>query len=123
TANPVACAAANANLDIWDQEPVAERIAALGALQEERLARFRDDARFARVRRLGTVAALDLTVDDPGYLAGIGPQLAAFFRERGLLLRPLGNTVYVMPPYCVTAEDLDRIYAAVAAAAERFGRV
>jgi len=122
TANPIACAAANANLDIWDAEPVGERIAALGALQEERLARFRDDARFAWVRRLGTVAALDLTVDDPGYLAGIGPQLAAFFRERGLLLRPLGNTVYVMPPYCVTAEDLDRIYAAVAAAAERFGR-
>ncbi|MBB4015837.1 adenosylmethionine-8-amino-7-oxononanoate aminotransferase [Chelatococcus caeni] len=122
TANPIACAAANANLDIWDEEPVAERIAALGALQEERLARFHDDARFASMRRLGTVAALDLAVDDPGYLAGIGLELAAFFRERGLLLRPLGNTIYVMPPYCVTAGDLDRVYAAIAAAAEHFGR-
>jgi adenosylmethionine-8-amino-7-oxononanoate aminotransferase len=114
TANPIACAAACANLKIWQDEPVRQRIAALGALQEERLARFQADSRFTNVRRLGTITALDLDVPDPGYLAGIGPQLAAYFLERGILLRPLGNTIYVMPPYCVTAADLDLVYDAIA---------
>jgi adenosylmethionine-8-amino-7-oxononanoate aminotransferase len=121
TANPIACAAAAANLQIWRDEPVRDRVAALGAMQEERLARFRGDTRFENVRRLGTIAALDLKVPDPGYLAGRGPELTAFFHGRGVLLRPLGNTIYVMPPYCVTAAELDLVYDAVAAAAEKFG--
>ena len=121
TANPVACAAAGANLQIWREEPVLERIGALGRLQEERLARFAADARFQNVRRLGTVAALDLKVPDPGYLAGLGPDLTRFFQDRGLLLRPLGNTIYVLPPYCVTASELDLVYNAIAEAAARFG--
>jgi len=120
TANPVACAAANANLKIWREEPVAQRIATLGSLQEERLASFRRDTRFAQVRRLGTVTALELKTADPGYLAGLGPELTAFFQDQGLLLRPLGNVIYVLPPYCVTAGELDRVYAAIAAAADKF---
>ncbi|HVW72080.1 MAG TPA: adenosylmethionine--8-amino-7-oxononanoate transaminase [Rhizomicrobium sp.] len=120
TANPIACAAGCANLEIWETEPVTERIAALGALQEERLAPFRQDRRFENVRRLGTIAAMDLKVPDPGYLAGLGLDLMAFFQAKGLLLRPLGNTIYVMPPYCVTAEELDLVYNAIAAAAGKF---
>jgi adenosylmethionine-8-amino-7-oxononanoate aminotransferase len=118
TANPIACACALANLEVWETEPVAERIAALTALQAAGLDRFRDDRRFENVRQVGTIAALDLKARDPGYLAGIGPKLAAFFRERDLLLRPLGNTIYVLPPYCVTRDDLDSVYDAVAAAAD-----
>jgi len=121
TANPVACAAARDNLQIWREEPVLARIAALGRLQQERLGRFRADPRFQNVRRLGTVAALDLNVPDPGYLAGLGPELTRFFQDRGLLLRPLGNTIYVLPPYCVTASELDLVYNAIAEAAARFG--
>ena len=50
--------------------------------------------------------------------AGIGPKLQAFFfGARNLLLRPLGNTIYVMPPYCVTTADLGEIYAAIQDAA------
>ena len=120
TANPIACAAARANLEIWRDEPVRTRIAALAAAQEQRLEPFRADNRFAAVRRLGTIAALDLQVPDPGYLAGLGPQLTAFFQARGLLLRPLGNTIYVMPPYCTTAAELDLVYDAIRAAAEKF---
>jgi adenosylmethionine-8-amino-7-oxononanoate aminotransferase len=116
TANPIACAAAVANLEIWRTEPVADRIAALAAAQAERLAPFRDDPRFAGVRQLGTIAALDLKVDDAGYLAGVGPRLAQFFINRGVLLRPLGNTIYVMPPYCTTLAELDLVYGAIAAA-------
>ena len=120
TANPIACAAARANLEIWKTEPVRERVAALCALQEEKLAQLRADRRFENVRRQGTIAAMDLKVPDPGYLAGIAPQLMAFFFARGLLLRPLGNTIYVMPPYCITAPELDLVYDGIAAAAEKF---
>ncbi len=115
TANPIACAAANANLALWRDEPVLARVKQVGAMQEERLARFRADPRFENVRRLGTVTALDLKVADPGYLAGQGPGLAAHFLDRGVLLRPLGNTIYVLPPYCITGAELDMIYDAVAA--------
>ena len=120
TANPVACAAARANLEIWKTEPVKERIAALGALQEERLVRLRGDRRFENLRRLGTIAAMDLHVADPGYLAGIGPEMTGFFHARGVLLRPLGNTIYVMPSYCITAGELDLVYDAIAGAAGKF---
>jgi adenosylmethionine-8-amino-7-oxononanoate aminotransferase len=114
TANPIACAAANANLAIWRNEPVRECVAALGAMQEARLAPFRADPRFGNVRRLGTVTALDLKVSDPGYLAARGPELMAQFLARGVLLRPLGSTIYVLPPYCITGAELDMIYAAIA---------
>jgi adenosylmethionine-8-amino-7-oxononanoate aminotransferase len=120
TANPIACAAARANLEIWKTEPVADRVAALAALQEERLAPLKGDRRFENVRRQGTIAALDLKVPDPGYLAGIGPDLMAFFMARGILLRPLGNTIYVMPPYCVTAAELDLVYDAISQAGAKF---
>jgi adenosylmethionine-8-amino-7-oxononanoate aminotransferase len=120
TANPVACAAGCANLEIWKNEPVRDRIARLGALQEERLARLHNDPRFENLRRLGTITAMDLKVADPGYLAEIGPDLTAFFHARGILLRPLGNTIYVMPPYCVTAAELDLVYDVIGEAAEKF---
>jgi adenosylmethionine-8-amino-7-oxononanoate aminotransferase len=120
TANPIACAAARANLEIWRDEPVRDRIAALAARQEERLTRLRGDRRFENVRRLGTITALDLKVPDAGYLANVAPELMKFFHASGVLLRPLGNTIYVMPPYCVTAQDLDLVYDAILAAAGKF---
>ncbi len=120
TANPIACAAARANLEIWRQEPVRERVAALAGRQEERLAPFRNDRRFSGVRRLGTITALDLKVADPGYLANVALQLSQFFQARGLLLRPLGNTIYVLPPYCVTAQELDLVYDGILEAAGKF---
>jgi adenosylmethionine---8-amino-7-oxononanoate aminotransferase len=120
TANPIACAAARANLEIWREEPVLGRIAALADRQEERLAQFRGDGRFENLRRLGTIAALDLKVSDPGYLANVAPDLIQFFHSRGVLLRPLGNTIYIMPPYCVTAAELDLVYDAIRDVAEKF---
>jgi len=120
TANPLACAAARANLDIWKTEPVAQRITDLAAAQAEKLDSFRDDRRFSGLRQIGTVTALDLKVPDPGYLAGAGLELGRFFFEQGVLLRPLGNTIYVMPPYCVIPTELDLVYDAIRSAAERF---
>jgi adenosylmethionine-8-amino-7-oxononanoate aminotransferase len=113
TANPIACAAALANLEIWKREPVMERIARVTALHSERLDRFRDDRRFANVRQIGTIAALDIVAGDAGYMANIGPHLYQSFRARGLLVRPLGNTIYIMPPYCSGASELDLVYEAI----------
>ncbi len=118
TANPIACAAAAANLEVWAREPVRERIAALASAQAARLERFRADGRFSNVRQAGTIAALDLNAVDAGYLAGVATKLYNFFAERGLLLRPLGNTIYVMPPYCTAPDELDAAYAAIAEAAD-----
>jgi len=119
TANPIACAAALANLDIWRDEPVAERIATLGQRQQQRLENLPSIAR--NIRRKGTIAAFEFGPDDASYMSGLGPRLLTFFRERDLLLRPLGNTIYVMPPYCVDEADLDRIYDAIGAAAKILG--
>jgi adenosylmethionine-8-amino-7-oxononanoate aminotransferase len=121
TANPIACAAALANLEIWQREPVMERIGAIAALHQERLARFGDDGRFTNVRQIGTIAALDIAAKDAGYLADIGPRLYRGFLARGLLVRPLGNTIYIMPPYCSTAHDLDLVYDAIDELADETG--
>lgn len=118
TANPIACAAAVANLAIWREEPVAERIATLAARQAEGLARLATHPRLTNPRQCGTIAAIDVVAGDAGYLAGVAPQLLARFREADVLLRPLGNTVYVMPPYCITAEDLARVHGVIAEAVD-----
>ncbi|MDA9504837.1 adenosylmethionine-8-amino-7-oxononanoate aminotransferase [Bradyrhizobium sp. CCBAU 11386] len=118
TANPIACAAAKANLDLWRDQSTLRRVGLIATLQEQALEPFRTDARFANVRRTGTITALDLKTTDSGYLASIGPKLGAIFKDRSLLLRPLGNTIYVMPPYCVTAADLAEIYGAISDAAD-----
>jgi adenosylmethionine-8-amino-7-oxononanoate aminotransferase len=89
------------------------RIARLSSLHRERLDRFRDDRRFTNVRQLGTIAALDLVARDAGYMANIGPALYQRFMARGLLVRPLGNTIYIMPPYCSTEGELDLVYEAI----------
>lgn len=118
TANPIACAAAVANLKVWETEPVRDRIAALAARHEVRLAPFRDDPRFANVRQCGTIAAMDLNVPDGGYLSDIKPRLRSHFRTRNLLIRPLGNVIYLMTPYCVSEDDLDQAYSAIADCAD-----
>jgi adenosylmethionine-8-amino-7-oxononanoate aminotransferase len=116
TANPICVAAALANVHIWENEPVRDRIAALAKLQAERLAALATDENFTNARQAGTITAIDLKVPDGGYLAGVGPALQKHFLDRKVLLRPLGNTIYVMPPYCVTGADLDLVYDAIAAA-------
>jgi adenosylmethionine---8-amino-7-oxononanoate aminotransferase len=117
TANPIACAAAVANLEVWREEPVAEQIATLAERQDARIHALPN---VRNARRCGTIAACEIGRED-GYLANVGVDLLAFFRDRDLLVRPMGSTVYVMPPYCIDEADLDAVYAAIGEAAERFG--
>jgi adenosylmethionine-8-amino-7-oxononanoate aminotransferase len=120
TANPIGCAAALANLDIWEKTDARARVANVAAMQAKRAARFANDSRFSDVRRLGTIVAMDLNVAQSGYLATISLDLMRFFNTRGLLLRPLGPTIYVLPPYCVTGAELDLAYDAIDEAADAF---
>ena len=96
---------------------MATRIASLTARQAARLAAL-DHPRISAKRQIGTVTALEIADAGGGYLSALGPRLLAFFGSRDLLLRPLGNTVYVMPPYCIDNADLDAIYAAIGEACE-----
>lgn len=107
TANPLGCAAALASLDLLADE----RFRRLAAWQGEEVGRLAGHPRLARIRNCGTIAALDVLVEgDEGYLHQIGPVLRERFLARGFLLRPLGNTVYVLPPYCIEREQLRSIY-------------
>lgn len=121
TANPIACAAARANLEIWRSEPVGERIAGVVQQQADALARIARMPGVRGARQCGTITAFDIEVGDAGYLAGIGPKLSAALLAEGVLLRPLGSTVYVMPPYCVTEPEISRIYDAIASAVRAVG--
>ncbi|MEG3163322.1 adenosylmethionine--8-amino-7-oxononanoate transaminase [Sphingomonas sp. PB2P19] len=112
TANPLACSAANANLGIWRDEPVLGRVADLAARQAAGLATLATLPGVTDARAFGTIIALEVG-GSAAYLSALGPRLLRFFRDRDLLLRPLGNTVYVMPPYCITDADLDHVHAAI----------
>lgn len=117
TANPIACAAALANLEVWQTEPVRERIALLGKRQEGRLHRLRKGH---NVRKIGTIVACEIGEDEGDYLSARMPALLRHFVDHDVLVRPLGNTIYVMPPYCTDEDDLDRIYDAIEEALDRF---
>ena len=118
TANPIACAAANANIAIWQAEDVPGRVAALGKALDAGLASLAGHARLINPRRIGGIAAIDLAAEDAGYLSDAALPLRAHFLARGLLLRPLGNTIYAMPPYCTADEDIARIFTAIGEAAD-----
>jgi adenosylmethionine-8-amino-7-oxononanoate aminotransferase len=111
TANPLACAAAIASFDLLRENDVVSRVVRLEAQLKAGLSPLGRRPIVGDVRVLGGVAALELvsnkeTKDAGGYLDGIGPRLSAAFLERGLLLRPLGHVLYVMPPYVITDDEV-----------------
>jgi len=118
TGNALACAAANASLQIFDDEPVFERIANIAKIHAERLEQLRNFAVVGDTRQIGTIGAIELRTEDAGYLSAMRPKLYRFFLERGVLLRPLGNVVYVLPPYVISPDQLHRVWDVIAEAVE-----
>lgn len=110
TANPIACAAANASLQIFESEPVFERIAEIEKTHVARLPAFAAHPCVAEARHIGTVAAVELKAPDAGYMSSLRPILYQFYLDRGVLLRPLGNVVYILPPYVITPDQLNFVY-------------
>ena len=120
TANPIACAAALANLEIWRDEPVALRIDAVARAQAEGAERLARHPAIASVRRTGTILAAELGGGGRDYMADAGPMLMRHFADRDLLIRPLGRTVYLLPPYCSTEVELRACHDAIIEAADVF---
>ncbi|MDQ5767993.1 adenosylmethionine--8-amino-7-oxononanoate transaminase [Thiothrix subterranea] len=110
TANSLGCAAALASLQVFADEQTLAKLPQIERWQRQGLATLVGHPLVQRVRVTGTIAAFDVVTEDAGYTSAIGAQLKAFFHERGLLLRPLGNVVYVLPPYCVTEAELKQAY-------------
>jgi len=105
TGNPLGCAVALESLAIFEEERVLDRVRAIGARLEAGLAPLRG---IAEVRGIGAVWAVEVPAAG-GYLAEVGPRMAAAALERAVLLRPLGNVLYAMPPYCLADGEADRL--------------
>jgi adenosylmethionine-8-amino-7-oxononanoate aminotransferase len=114
TGNPIAAAAAIANLKIFDSEPVFDRIRTIEKIHCERLAAIREHPAVGDVRSVGTIAAVELKAGDPGYFSKVRPKLYNFFLDAGVLLRPLGNVIYILPPYVISPEDLHFVHDRIA---------
>jgi adenosylmethionine-8-amino-7-oxononanoate aminotransferase len=119
TGSPLACAAGIASLKIFESEPVFERIARIERIHTERLPALKKHPAVGDVRSIGTVAAVEIQAEDSGYLSKLRPFLYDFFLEKGILLRPLGNIVYILPPYVITPAELNFIYDVIAEALDR----
>lgn len=105
TANPLACAVAIASLDLFDEERTLERVARLEDQLKAGLEPLRGAPNVGDVRVIGGVGAVELRTPEGGYLDSAGPRFAAEFLRRGIMLRPLGNLMYFMPPYAITPEE------------------
>jgi adenosylmethionine-8-amino-7-oxononanoate aminotransferase len=118
TANPIGCAAALASLELCRSQDVPARLDEAGQRIERSLrSDLEGDDRVRDLRRTGGIVALELEPppgDRAGYLAALAPRLRAAAVERGVLLRPLGNVLYALPPARTTDEQLDRIAAVMA---------
>ncbi|MBC7794334.1 MAG: adenosylmethionine--8-amino-7-oxononanoate transaminase, partial [Clostridia bacterium] len=110
TANPIACAAANASFDLFRRNETREQLAIIARVQRDEVMRTAQCTPVLDPRVCGTVAAFDLPLAESGYIAAGGTAVARVALERGVVLRPLGNTVYLMPPYCATEADLRQVW-------------
>ncbi len=113
TGNALASAAAVANLELWESGAPQKNIDALAAAQKTQLAEISKHPSVKNARQCGTIAAFEVEDAAGNYLSDISPRLQKFSLERGVLLRPLGNTIYVLPPFCTTAADLDHCYGVI----------
>jgi adenosylmethionine-8-amino-7-oxononanoate aminotransferase len=109
TGNPIACAAANASFALLSQNQ-----AAFGTMENTHKALIdkwiTPHPRLHQSRVLGTIAAFDVISDNDSYFNSIGQKLKKAFIERNMLIRPLGGTLYLLPPYCITPDELELAY-------------
>jgi adenosylmethionine---8-amino-7-oxononanoate aminotransferase len=112
TGNPLACAAANATLAIFREEPVLERNLHTAAHMASSVEHLRDHPNVAEIRRRGMILAIELVKDRATRAAfpweeRRGLRIYRHALEQGVLLRPLGTTIYFMPPYVIEADEID----------------
>ena len=112
TANPLACAVALASLALFEEEKTLQRIARINRSHRAFMAELAGRPDVARPRLIGSILAFDVK-EAGGYQSAVSRQLAGWYLAHGLNIRPLGSTVYLMPPYCITEVELARAYAGI----------
>jgi adenosylmethionine---8-amino-7-oxononanoate aminotransferase len=114
TANPLSCAAANASLDLLLRPECAAARSRIESEHRQFQWRWKNHPKLERCDVLGTILAVEYKSEKGSYYDPIKEKLTKFFQKRGLLVRPLGNVLYLIPPYCISGEELSRFYSAIA---------
>ncbi len=119
TANPLACTASLASLKLLQNDGCKEKIEAISTLHEDflkNLSPFVKQNVIKNLRKTGTICAFEIcTPQTDNYLQDIGIHFSNYCLKNGVYLRALGNTVYIMPPYCITKKELKKVYKVVQA--------
>jgi len=110
TANPIACSAALASLDLLEDPACMEAIQRITGSHLLFSKKIRKNPLVKNVRTLGTVLAFEMSTGEDGYVNPISLELTRAALEAGIYLRPLGNTVYILPPYCITEKEMEQVY-------------
>lgn len=114
TANPLGCAAGIASLELFERENTFEKIKHIELRHSDFSKAIAKYSGAKNVQHLGTILRLELnTNENSGYLNNIRDKAYKFFIDRKIILRPLGNVVYILPPYCISDEELTKVYAAI----------
>lgn len=110
TANPIACSSALASLDLLLQDSCSLQRQQIEQSHKEFCKQWKFHPKLKRCESLGTILALEYQVEKSSYFQPIRDRLYHFFLSKGILLRPLGNVLYVLPPYCIQVDELQFIY-------------
>ena len=121
TANPLACAAALASMDLMEDPGTWQNIDRIVSRHDGFLKQMEKYSPSVSTRQLGTVAVVEIkSSGETSYFNPTRDALYSFFIENGVLLRPLGNIVYILPPYCISDEELDQVYSVIEKAIIKF---
>jgi adenosylmethionine-8-amino-7-oxononanoate aminotransferase len=112
TANPLACAVAVASMQLLEKEETQKSILRISGRHKEFAEKIKSNKKVKEVRCLGTILAIEFSGEE-GYFSKMRNEIYQFFISKGILIRPLGNVIYLVPPYCISDEDLDYIYNAI----------
>jgi len=115
TANPIACAAANASFELLTAAACQNAIKRISDLHRSFVSQMIGHGKIKDIRSLGTILAVELHTgqEESSYASNLRKKIYPFFLERAILLRPLGNTIYVLPPYVIQESELSRIYSSI----------
>lgn len=117
TANPLACTAAIAGIDLFESKEIQEGISRIQRAHKCFAIRIGKHPRVREIRYCGVIFAVDLDVDTNRY-GNFRDRIFDFFWNRGIYLRPLGATVYLLPPYIIKEEELEQLYSGIEALLE-----
>ncbi len=121
TANPLACAAALASFELLMREETREAIKRIEVNHAEFAKKVQHHKKLRNIRQTGTILAFEWeTEGDSSYFSGLRDSLYNFFLGEGIILRPLGNIIYILPPYCITDQQLEYIYSKIEEALDKF---